>query len=81
LSVVLTINFLVSSIIKIPRANAKGIPQNLAGIGVVPKTLCKPGLYKFVTPMRVVQTMPIGTARLRRGPQRGLELRMEMPVG
>ena len=33
----LTINFLVSSMIKIPRANPKGIPQNLEGIGVVEK--------------------------------------------
>ena len=60
-----------------PRAKPNGIPQNLEGIGVVKKTLCKPGPYKFVTPMRAVANIPAGTAKLRRGPQRGLELRME----
>ena len=45
----LTITFVVSSIIKIPSVNPNGIPHNLARIGVVPKTLCKPGPYKLVT--------------------------------
>lgn len=39
---VLTINLRDSSIIKIPRANAKGIPQNMPGIGVVEKTFWRP---------------------------------------
>ena len=63
--------------IKIARANANGMPQNLEGIGVVAKTLCKPGPYKFITPMRAEAAIPTGTAKLRRGPQRGLELRIE----
>ena len=73
----LTINFLVSSMIKIPRANPKGIPQNLEGIGVVEKSSCMPRPYKFATPMRAVANIAAGIAKLRRGPQRGLELRME----
>jgi hypothetical protein len=44
---------------------------------VVKNTFCKPGLYKFATPIRAVANIPAGTAKLRRGPQRGLELRME----
>ena len=63
--------------IKIPRANPNGMPQNLEGIGVVAKTLRKPGPYKFATPMRAEANIPAGTAKLRRGPQKGLELRME----
>ena len=74
----LTINFLVSSIIKIPRANPNGIPQNLEGIGAVEKIACiRPCSYKFVTPMRAVANIATGIAKLRRGPHRGLELRME----
>jgi len=77
LGYVLTINFLVSSIIRIPSAKLKGIPQNIPGIGVVKNTFCRPGPYKFVTAISEVAIIPRGTARFWRGPQRGLEFRID----
>src|ERR1700722_20563128 len=74
---VLTISFLVSSIQRIPKAKANGMPQNIPRVGVVENTLCKPGPYKFVTPISAVPIIPIGTAKFRRGPHKGFELRIE----
>ena len=54
----LIINFRVSFIIKIPSANPNEIPQNFRGIGVVEKTRCKPGPYKFTMEANI----PAGTA-------------------
>jgi hypothetical protein len=70
---VLTISFRISSTQSIAKPKANGGPQNIPGIGVVRKTRCKPGPYRLITAIKAVATMPIGTARFLRGPQRGLD--------
>ena len=63
--------------VKMPKAKENGIPQNIPGMGVVPNTDCNPWPYRLTTAMSAVNVMPTGTIKLRRGPQRGFERKIE----
>ena len=63
--------------INTPNAKAKGIPQNMPGIGVVRNTLWIKGADKFKKAIRAVASMPRGTAMFIRGPQKGFEAKSE----